>query len=99
MPRCHAKSRSICARSVLDPCSRLRSPARSADAACGALGYGSAYQAHRKGRIAMVSVRDDTHVTPLQALSDSIASVVETIATSTVALRGRGRHALGCGVG
>jgi len=46
----------------------------------------------------MVSVRDDTHVTPLQALSDSIASVVETIATSTVALRGRGRHALGCGV-
>jgi serine protease Do len=46
----------------------------------------------------MVSVRDNTHVTPLQALSDSIASVVETIATSTVALRGRGRHALGCGV-
>src|SRR5258708_10803282 len=86
------------ARSLFDLCSRPGAPARLADAASPALGYGSAYRTHRKGRIAMVSVRDDTHVTPLQALSDSIASVVETIATSTVALRGRGRHALGCGV-
>jgi serine protease Do len=35
---------------------------------------------------------------PLQAFSESIASTVEKIAGSTVALRGRGRHALGCGV-
>jgi serine protease Do len=35
---------------------------------------------------------------PLQAFSDSIASTVEDVGRSTVALRGRGRHALGCGV-
>ena len=36
--------------------------------------------------------------TPLQALSDSIASIVEQVGRSTVAVRGRGRHALGCAV-
>jgi serine protease Do len=37
-------------------------------------------------------------ITPLKALSDSIASTVEKVGRSTVAVRGRGRHALGCAV-
>jgi S1-C subfamily serine protease len=46
----------------------------------------------------MAQISDKAGITPLQALSDSIASTVEKVGTSTVALRGRGRHALGCGV-
>ena len=46
----------------------------------------------------MAQVSDKAGITPLQALSDSIASTVEKVGTSTVALRGRGRRALGCGV-
>jgi serine protease Do len=46
----------------------------------------------------MVSAQDNSNVTALQKLSDSIASTVERVAKSTVAVRGRGRHALGCGV-
>jgi S1-C subfamily serine protease len=45
----------------------------------------------------MAQPRVDADLT-LQALSDSIASIVENVGASTVALRGRGRHALGCGV-
>jgi S1-C subfamily serine protease len=37
-------------------------------------------------------------MTPLQALSESIASTVDHVAKSTVSVRGRGRHALGSGV-
>jgi S1-C subfamily serine protease len=40
----------------------------------------------------------NANLTSLQALSDSIASIVEDVAASTVAVRGRGRHALGCGL-
>jgi len=46
----------------------------------------------------MAQVSDKAGITPLQALSDSIASTVEKVGMSTVALRGRGRRALGCGV-
>jgi S1-C subfamily serine protease len=46
----------------------------------------------------MAQISDKAGITPLQALSDSIASTVEKVGTSTVALRGRGRRALGCGV-
>jgi hypothetical protein len=51
-----------------------------------------------KGHIVMAQVSDKAGITPLQALSDSIASTVEKVGMSTVALRGRGRRALGCGV-
>jgi serine protease Do len=34
----------------------------------------------------------------LQTLSESIVSTVEAVGASTVAVRGRGRHALGCGL-
>jgi S1-C subfamily serine protease len=46
----------------------------------------------------MAQVSDKAGITPLQALSDSIASTVEKVGMSTVALRGRGQRALGCGV-
>jgi serine protease Do len=46
----------------------------------------------------MAQLRNSANPTSLQAFSDSIASVVEDIAASTVAVRGRGRHALGCGL-
>jgi len=46
----------------------------------------------------MAQVSDKAGITPLQALSDSVASTVEKVGMSTVALRGRGRRALGCGV-
>jgi S1-C subfamily serine protease len=51
-----------------------------------------------KDHSTMAQALDKAGMTPLQALSESIATTVETIATSTVALRGRSRHALGCGV-
>jgi S1-C subfamily serine protease len=51
-----------------------------------------------KDQSTMAQSLDQTGMTPLQALSESIASTVEQVATSTVALRGRGRHAVGCGV-
>ena len=46
----------------------------------------------------MEQLRHNADSTPLKALSDSIASTVETVGRCTVAVRGRGRHALGCGV-
>ncbi len=46
----------------------------------------------------MSQLRNNANLASLQAFSDSIASVVEDIAASTVAVRGRGRHALGCGL-
>jgi serine protease Do len=46
----------------------------------------------------MAQARDNPIGSPLQAFSDSIASTVEAVGTSTVAVRGRGRHALGCGL-
>ena len=46
----------------------------------------------------MTQVRDNPIGSPLQALSDSIASTVEAVGASTVAVRGRGRHAPGCGL-
>ncbi len=46
----------------------------------------------------MVQPRQDSSITPLKALSDSIAATVEAVGRSTVAVRGRGRHALGCGL-
>ncbi|HEX4584319.1 MAG TPA: S1C family serine protease [Burkholderiaceae bacterium] len=46
----------------------------------------------------MTQALDKAGITPLQALSESIAATVEKIASSTVALRGRSRHTLGCGV-
>ena len=46
----------------------------------------------------MAPVSGNTNLTPLQALSEALASAVETVAASTVAVRGRGRHALGSGV-
>jgi serine protease Do len=46
----------------------------------------------------MASLQDKSGATALQALSDSIVSVVEKVAASTVGVRGRGRHALGCGL-
>jgi serine protease Do len=51
-----------------------------------------------KGRISMMQVVQNTGAAPLQAFSESIAATVERIGRSTVAVRGRGRHALGCGV-
>src|SRR5579864_865545 len=53
----------------------------------------------KKGRILiMQQPGQNLDIAPLKALSDSIASTVENIGRSTVAVRGRGRHALGCGV-
>jgi serine protease Do len=46
----------------------------------------------------MAQARDHSNMTPLQALSESIAATVDRVGTSTVAVRGRGRHALGCGL-
>jgi S1-C subfamily serine protease len=37
------------------------------------------------------------HSTALQSFSDSMAATVEKVGASTVAVRGRGRHSLGCG--
>jgi S1-C subfamily serine protease len=51
-----------------------------------------------KGHITMASAQHDSNVTTLQALSDSIVFTVERVAPSTVAVRGRGRHPLGCGL-
>jgi serine protease Do len=50
-----------------------------------------------KGHIIMTSLQANPHTSALLAFSDSIASTVEKIGASTVAVRGRGRHALGCG--
>jgi serine protease Do len=46
----------------------------------------------------MAQLPNNPNVTSFQALSDSIASVVQDVGASTVAVRGRGRHALGCGM-
>jgi serine protease Do len=46
----------------------------------------------------MTPIQDRSNATALQALSDSIASTVDRVGASTVAVRGRGRHALGCGL-
>ncbi|HEY4038061.1 MAG TPA: S1C family serine protease [Burkholderiaceae bacterium] len=46
----------------------------------------------------MASLQDQSNVTALQSLSDSIASMVEKVGASTVGVRARGRHALGCGL-
>jgi serine protease Do len=51
-----------------------------------------------KGQAFMTQLRDNANVNPLRAFSDSIASTVEAVGASTVAVRGRGRHALGCGL-
>ena len=46
----------------------------------------------------MAQVSSNTNAASLLSFSDSIATTVEAIAASTTAVRGRGRHALGCGV-
>jgi serine protease Do len=52
----------------------------------------------RKESVSMVQLPQDSNITALKALSDSIAATVDAVGRSTVALRGRGRHALGCGL-
>ena len=46
----------------------------------------------------MAQVSSNTHAASLLSFSDSIATIVEAVAARTTAVRGRGRHALGCGV-
>jgi len=46
----------------------------------------------------MTQVSSNANAASLLSFSESIAATVESIAASTAAVRGRGRHALGCGV-
>ena len=65
-----------------------------------AIGYGSSISCGSgfEGHVFMAQAQDIARMTPLQALSESIVSTVEAVGASTVAVRGRGRHALGCGL-